>query len=199
MAMTDSRKELVGEIFRLTGQKVDVDDPVVVAALINAQLIRQAGEDAMFSIQSAVDLAIGDLSTAVKEERKAAAGISKSTDLAYQKIISMTKAASQSEVAKMREQFSEVVIEILEKMRSEAGETAPSGWKIKFGMLALSVILLSGAAGLAVGMTWFNTVRPSTALQAQQLSMGKSLMEILPQLDKATKDKLVHQLEKNMH
>lgn len=196
--MTDSRKELVGEIFRLTGQKVDIDDPIVVAALINAQLIRQAGEDAMFSIQSAVDQVIGDLSAAVKEERKAAADISKSTDLAYQKIISMTKAAAQSEVAKMRQQFSEVVIEILEKVRREAGETAPSGWKIKFGILALSVMLLSGAAGLAMGMTWFNKVRPSTALQAQQLSMGKSLMEILPRLDKATKDKLVHLLEKNL-
>lgn len=198
MAMTDSRKELVGEIFRLTGQKVDIDDPVVVAALINAQLIRQAGEDAMFSIQSALDQVIGDLSTAVNEERKAAADISKATDLAYQKIISMTKAAAQSEVVKMRQQFSEVVTEILERVRREAGEQAPSEWKIKFGILALSVMLLSGAAGLAVGMTWFNKVRP-TALQAQQLSMGKTLMELLPKMDKATKEKLLHQLEKNMH
>ena len=109
----------------------------------------------------------------------------------------MTKTAAQSEVGKMRAQFSDVVVEMLEQVRREAGEVAPSGWKIKFGILALSVMLLSGAAGLAVGATWFSKVRPNTAEQAQQLSIGKSLMEILPQLDKATKDKLLHQLEKN--
>lgn len=199
MATIDPRKDLVGEIFKLAGQKVDIDDPIVTAALINSHLIRQAGEDAMFSIQSAIDQALTDLSTAVKEERKAAADISKSTDLAYQKIISMTKTAAHSEVGKMRAQFSDVVMEMLEQVRREAGEAAPSGWKIKFGILILSVILLSGAAGLAVGATWFGKEPPVTAEQAHQLAIGRAFLALLPKLDKATKEKLALQLEKSIH
>lgn len=42
---SDDAKDLVVEIFRETGYKVDADDPIVVAALYQASLIRGAGQE----------------------------------------------------------------------------------------------------------------------------------------------------------
>lgn len=44
MALTEDAKNLVVEIFRETGIKVDEDDPIVLAALYQASLIRSAGD-----------------------------------------------------------------------------------------------------------------------------------------------------------
>ena len=42
--MDDEKKNLVVEIFRVTGIKVDEDDPIVLAALYQASLVRSAGD-----------------------------------------------------------------------------------------------------------------------------------------------------------
>jgi hypothetical protein len=168
MVAIDSRKALVGEIFHLTGQKVEIDDPVVVAALINSQLIRQAGEDAMFSIQSALNLAMDDLSESVKEERAAAAEICNAIALADQRISLITTAAEQAEVIKMRAQFSDVVVDMLEQIRKEAGQTASYGWKIKFCLLALTAMVWCGALGVVAGAAWFGKAKPMIIEQVQQ-------------------------------
>ncbi len=42
--MDDEKKNLVVEIFRATGIKVDEDDPIVLAALYQASLVRSAGD-----------------------------------------------------------------------------------------------------------------------------------------------------------
>ncbi|MFM0140599.1 hypothetical protein [Caballeronia grimmiae] len=55
-ASTDAKKQaakLTAEIFSLTGQKVEIDDPLVAAAMVNASIIRQAGADAAKAIAQA--------------------------------------------------------------------------------------------------------------------------------------------------
>ncbi|MDR5740075.1 hypothetical protein [Caballeronia sp. LZ016] len=46
-------RNLVGEIFELTGQKVEVSDPIVSAALIQSEMLRKAGAEAAASITAA--------------------------------------------------------------------------------------------------------------------------------------------------
>ena len=64
---------MLNQIHKITGQKVTADDPIVAAALINSQLIRQAGMDAQATIHFTVAEMLADLSNAVKLERQAAA------------------------------------------------------------------------------------------------------------------------------
>ncbi|WP_141839311.1 hypothetical protein [Herbaspirillum sp. SJZ107] len=46
------RKRLAQDVFSLTGQRLDEDDPVTVAALFYAQLLREASESAVEQTQS---------------------------------------------------------------------------------------------------------------------------------------------------
>lgn len=46
----ENRKDLVVEIFRATGLKVDVDDPIVLAALYQAHIIRDASKSTVEGI-----------------------------------------------------------------------------------------------------------------------------------------------------
>lgn len=196
METSSELKELVGEIFQLTGQKVGFDDPIVVAALIHSQLIRRAGHDAMTSIQSAVDKVLVDLAEAVKDERKAAADISQATASAYQQVVIAAKAATESEGPKMQAQFISIAQDVLQQVKKEAGAAAPAGWKIKVGLALSSVVLLGGLAGVVIGSTWYG--KPSKSLdEVKQLAAGKDFLQILPQLDPPTREKLVRLIEKN--
>jgi hypothetical protein len=50
-------KEVINDIFTLTGQKTDLSEPTVAAALIFSRVVRQAGADASAEIKAAaVDL-----------------------------------------------------------------------------------------------------------------------------------------------
>ena len=49
----DEVQALLVDIFALTGQKVQKDDPLVAAALIHSALLRRAGEDAAQAIKQA--------------------------------------------------------------------------------------------------------------------------------------------------
>jgi len=196
MDATTEIKSLVGEIFQLTGQKVEADDPIVVAALIHSQLIRRAGQDAMTAIQSAVDKALVDLTEAVKEERQAAAQISEATAAAYQQVVSAAKAATEIEAPKMQTQFVSIAQDVLKQVRDEAGASAPAAWKIKVGLVLSGVVLLGGLAGGIIGAEWYGKGAPSQE-QVKQIAAGKDFLQLLPQLDQATRDKLVHLIEKN--
>jgi hypothetical protein len=70
--ITQDSKSLVDEIFSLTGQKVQIDDPIVVAALLHSQLIRRAGQDAVGGIQAVMSRSLGELAEAVKVQRETA-------------------------------------------------------------------------------------------------------------------------------
>lgn len=50
----DEVQALLLDIFALTGQKVQADDPLVAAALIHSALLRRAGEHAAQVIKAAV-------------------------------------------------------------------------------------------------------------------------------------------------
>ena len=53
-------RALLVDIFALTGQKVEIDDPIVAAALIHSTLLRRAGQDAANAIKEAAPRPSGE-------------------------------------------------------------------------------------------------------------------------------------------
>lgn len=190
-------KNLVSEIFSLTGQKVEVDDPIVVAALIHSQLIRRAGQDAMTSIQSAVSQSVAELDAAVKAEREAAANISQATAEAYTQIVAAAKAATEAEVPKMQAEFSKIAQDVLAKIRKDASASAPHGWKVKVALATAGLVLLGGLAGGVIGAAWSGKRATLTEEQTQQIAAGKDFLQLLGQLDQPTKERLIKLVQKN--
>lgn len=148
-------------------------------------------------IPETVKNAVSALSVAVRAERESTAKITLTVSVAQKQILAAAQAASNAELAIMRKQLYTMMEESLSQFREEA--VAPRAWKYKIGILALSVMLLLGVAGMAVGATWFGKARSVTAEQAHQLAIGRAFLDLLPKLDKATKEKLAQQLEKSIH
>lgn len=162
---------------------------------IDVQITRLESLDKQ--IPETVKSAVADLNGAVKAERESAAKIALSVSVAQKQILAAAQAASNAELMNMQKRMYKVMEEVSLQIREESVASSPSAWKIKVSLALSCVLLLGGLAGIIIGATNYPKSITLTALQAQQLSMGKTLMEVLPQLDKATKDKLLHQLEKN--
>lgn len=195
--ITSDSKSLVTEIFQMTGQKVELDDPIVVAALVHSQLIRRAGHDAMTAIQSAVDKILIDLGEAVRSERQAASDIGRATAEAYTQIVSVARAATDAEVPKMHAQFVNIAQDVLQQVRKEASAAAPYGWKIKAALSAAGLVLLGGLAGGIIGASWFGKAAPPDVETSKRIEAGRDFIQALPQLDVATREKIVRQIQKN--
>lgn len=164
---------------------------------IDVQITRLESLDKQ--IPEMVRNAVSALNVAVKTERESAAKIALTISAAQKQILAAAQAASNAELMNMQKRMYKVMEEVSLQIREESAAPSPSAWKIKVSLALSCVLLLGGLAGSIIGAARYGKSLALTAEQAQQLSMGKALMEILPQLDKATKDKLVHQLEKNMH
>lgn len=138
---------LLVDIFELTGQKVTLDDPLVVAALIQSTMVKRAGAEAADSLRDAVVKIVADLAEAVKVERQVAANLDKTLAGAFQQITDGAKKAGDQEVTAMQMRFSRAATETLDLVRKEAAKQNPQGlwWK-------LSAMALGGVAlGLLVG------------------------------------------------
>ena len=62
---------LLVDIFALTGQKVEINDPLVAAALIHSALLRRAGQDAAKAIREAAQSARQDAERSAREQQLA--------------------------------------------------------------------------------------------------------------------------------
>ena len=63
---------LLVDIFALTGQKVEISDPLVAAALIHSALLRRAGQDAAWAIEQATQRARQESEHSAHEQQLAA-------------------------------------------------------------------------------------------------------------------------------
>lgn len=63
---------LLVDIFAQTGQKVEIGDPLVAAALIHSALLRRAGQDAARAIEQAAQRARQDSERSAREQQLAA-------------------------------------------------------------------------------------------------------------------------------
>lgn len=143
---------LCAEVFRLTGQKITEDDPIIVAALFQSELINKSGANAATHIQDAVSQAVVQLADAVKAERKQATEVQKVVASTFQQIADGTKQVAEQELAAMQARFARMASDTLDQVRREATYKAPriSVWW-RAGAYTLAGITAGLLGGIMIG------------------------------------------------
>ncbi len=164
----------------------------VLDALV-AELLGDVGK--LHDRVKALNAALPDVSEAVREAGRDAAD---SIGVAVGKAVAeLSKSAADAEVAKVQAQVNKIAEEVLMQVRKEASASAPYGWKVRVGLGVCGVILLGGLAGGIIGAAWFGKAEVPTAEQAKQIEAGRDFLQVLPQMDQATREKLIRMIEKN--
>lgn len=172
------------EVYRLTGQTITDNDPILLAALFQSELMRKAGADITTAFEQTVARAIAMLAEAVKEEREQAANLDKSVAAAFQQIANGAKAAGDNELATIQGRFARMAAETLDQVRRDAQRTAPRNYRWK--------MLLATIAGLATGLLASVVLHHSETPrysdeQARLIHNGLLLDEAWPKLPKAAR------------
>lgn len=181
----DKIEELCAEIYRLTGQKVTRDDPILLAALFQSELINKAGENAAALFQDTVAKSVAQLAEAVKEEREQAASLDKSVAGAFQQIADGAKKMGEQELASIQGKFARMASETLDQVRREAAARAPGGlwWK------ASAVFLVGALTGIAGGFTVGKGLAPKLSDdQVRLMHNGMLLDGTWPKLPKPARE-----------
>lgn len=119
MTMSASKIEmeaLATEIFELTGQKVEFDDPVVVAALIQSRMIRQGYLDGVATLKVTATEILGDAKKISEFEKDKLKIFRDSQNLAVRQSGDMVRALVKAELPKNRKEFYEVATEVILKV-----------------------------------------------------------------------------------
>lgn len=135
-----------------------------------AQVIRDAGRDAADSIHVAVGKAVAEVNYA----------------------------ASTSDVTKVHIHFDQVAEKLLTEIRKQEKIIAPSEQVSVVGFSRRSAFVMAFIAllaGVAVGaMTLSNISRAETG---KQIEAGRDFLQVLPQLDEKTRERIVKMIQKN--
>lgn len=167
------RRKAVNEVFVATGVQVDESDPIIVAALFQAYMTREAGQ-----VAAAQMLAASEAVQAMANEAKAAAA---------------NAAATMRLVAAERKALGDAVEVRVKKAIREAShvqssqEGPPTGWRGVLAGIAFGIILTGGLVGIACN---FNRSLFSDA------RLGAEWRQAYPTLPPNLRDKLIEHFEK---
>lgn len=176
---------LIVEVFELTGQKLTLDDPVLVAALLQSELVKKAGGDAALMLREAAMEVGAELIKAVKVEREHAANLNLAAADALQRIAEGTKAISSAEQASLATRFEQTAIDTLDRIRKEAARQAPGGMRWRYATLGLTGLALGIAGTVIAGQLIVPRV---TSEQVRLLHNGMLLDAAWAKLPKAARD-----------
>lgn len=176
---------LIVEVFELTGQKLTLDDPVLVAALLQSELVRKAGDDAASMLRDAAMEVVAELIKAVKVEREHAANLSRAAADALQRIAEGTKAISSAEQASLATRFEQTAIDTLDRVRKEPAKQAPGGMRWRYATLGLAGLALGIAGTVIAGQLIVPRV---TSEQVRLLHNGMLLDAAWTKLPKTARD-----------
>lgn len=181
----DKIAEVCAEVYRLTGQKVTADDPILLAALFQSELMQRAAQDVAGEFQTAIVQGVELLTGAVKAEREHAANIDKALVNAYQQIADGAKKAGDAELATIQMRFARMAAETLDNVRREAQRSAPGGlwWKVVLGVLGGVIVGLT--AGVFAGRSLASHF---TDEQTRLIHNGVLLDEAWPRLPKSARE-----------
>lgn len=156
MVSESEKQELVVEIFSLTGFKLDVDDPVTLAALFYSEKLRmataqhQAATDAMLEKWEA-RISV-DVEQAV-QRLAAAATIERANDKRdYAAMIKQSRLAAHGEVPGIKREFENFADGLIRQLRKKAASPAEIGMSLR---ALLGAIFVAGSAGFVAGYFWF--------------------------------------------
>ncbi len=162
---------------------------------LTAELLGDVGKlhDKVQSLQSALPEVSENLRGAGRDAAKTI------TAAVAEAVSNLNRAAADAEVARIQAEVGKIAQQVLIQVRNEAKADAPHGWKLKIALAAAGVILLGGLAGGIIGAVWFGQASPPprTDDEVKQLAAGRDFIQVLPQLDQATRDKVVKAIQKN--
>lgn len=187
-------KTIVQEVFEATGQKIELDDPLVAAALVNSKVQTRAAERAVGLIGEAAAAAAQDLAAATRAEREAAAGASERMAAAVADIQRAIAAGGDNELSRLRAQFADAASSVLRDVAAECRVAAPERWKWRVATAMLGVAVLFAAAGGVIGATLFGHKADLSQEDARALAAGRDFLASLPKLDSATRGKVLNQM-----
>ena len=145
----NAMKALAGEIFTLTGQKVEITDPIVIAALFQSELLKRHIGNLHDEFKSSVNNTLKDVVNTVEYERKKTEIISKANAAAQQEWQALARAAMRQEIPKMRAEFHEVTTETLLEANGLLHAESKKKWIIGICV----AIFVSFIAGCYIGRT----------------------------------------------
>ncbi len=215
-------KSLVTEIFEVTGQKVEVNDPVVVAALMHSQIIKRAGNEAAAAIDQAVKSGIEQLkretrasndaqaqmvasatngmSQALKASAAASDAIEKKTREAFEKIAAATNAAVSTAKVNAELQVLAVVDRAMTNIVNGNQNMLKGKLAVQLGGFALVVV----CAAMAVGWYIKPAAKQTTGQAVPQamseadiksLNVGRDMQRIWSQLDPETRETIRQKIQ----
>ncbi len=176
---------LIVEVFELTGQKLTLDDPVLVAALLQSELVRKAGDDAASMLRDATTEVVAELIEAVKVEREHAANLNRAAADALQRIAEGAKAISNAEQASLATRFEQTAADTLDRVRKEAAKQAPGGMRWRYTSFGLAGLALGIATTVIAGQLIVPRV---TSEQVRLLHNGMLLDAAWAKLPKVARD-----------
>lgn len=194
MDLTDA-KAVVQDVFETTGQKIDVDDPLVAAALVNSRVQARAADRAIAAIDAAVRAGVADLASAASAEREAAGAASESIAAALRDVRTSIEAGGDNELSSLRLRFAEAADSVLREVAGKARDAAPQVWKFRVGAVLCAGALLFALAGGIVGSEFFGRQADRSPDEVRELAAGRDFIAILPQLDPDTRAKVVKLVE----
>lgn len=194
MDLTDA-KSVVQDVFESTGLKIEVDDPLVAAALLNSRVQLRAAEGAAAVLQRAVTAAAGELAQAARAEREAAAAAGETFAETLKQVRASIEAGGDNELSSLRLKFAQSAQETLRDVASKAGESAPDALKWKIAAFLCAGGLLFALAGGVVGAAFFGRQDPPSLEQQREIAAGRDFLAILPKLDGDTRSKVVKLVE----
>lgn len=166
----EERRRIAVDIFDITGQKVDLDDPVVTAALFYSAKMQQGANE---------------IRKATEEAQRSV------TMLAASSIAQATKIESEKIKSKLSHFAEGIKRDVL-----SAVDTDTSNPDRRRSIFATGVTLfLVACSGVAVGAYCFPAPSVLTPSQTKDLNMARELREVLPHLDNQTREKLISALE----
>lgn len=175
------KKNLVDEIFALTGQKVDESDPIVVAALFQSACIARAGDDVAANLGALAER------LAVTCDKVKAEGL-------------MAHARNQELISRIPNIIKAAHDPSQRRADSHDDEGSPSRvvgvhrWKSRWGSTLVAIAWFVGGAAFA-GAAGFLTGQFSATL-AQDAAVGRAFTRALPLLRPDDKARLLAEIER---
>lgn len=190
------KRRLCVEIFELTGQKVDAEDPIIVAALFYSEKLRRVSLDHQLAINSVLLQAEEALENTAQAAVKLVEQASRrSADSAKVEVTTLAKKAIADELPGLRLSMERLVKSMIEKLSNGRHSSAPT---LSAGMLTGCAALIA-AAGVAAGVLWANPTKVVSADDAKALAIGRATLAIYSSLDAPARERLTTDIGRGRH
>ena len=205
---TSKEKELVDEVFALTGRKLDLDDPVVVAAIFQSELFKSTVDACTNNIKIAAKDAATEIIDSVKVERNAAAMQDEKAAQIYKNIQDLGRSVSDVEANRLKSDFRSVASTILQDVARESKVGAPNALKLRLAFVQTLLMSFVLVVGIGAGLGYQNffgkesvvaaPIRIAlTSEQEMQIQAGKDFIRIIPKLTDEQKNNLISLIQQN--